>query len=164
MIVVTDASPLHYLVLMDAEPLLQKLYQQVVCPETVHRECCHPHAPEKLRRWVSNPPDWLHVISDAASCLPGLEHLDPGERAAIQTARSLGAQRVLMDEKKGRLAAEALGLVAVGVIGVIIEATRARLIEFEATIELLRTKTNFRVSDLVIERAREALKLRKPSS
>jgi hypothetical protein len=157
MIVVTDASPLHYLVLLGEDHLLADLYQNVICPETVLRECRHPHAPGKLRHWAAQPPDWLHVLTDAADMLPGLLHLDPGERAAIQTAHSLGARIVLMDEKKGRLAVESLGLVAVGVIGILTTAARQGMIDFELVIRRLVETTNFRVSDAVLERARAAL-------
>jgi len=157
MIVVTDASPLHYLVLLGADYLLAGLYQNVICPETVLKECCHPHAPEKLRQWAAYPPEWPNVLADVADAVPGLLHLDPGERAAIQTAHSLGARIVLMDEKKGRLAAESLGLVAVGVIGIVTAAARLGLIEFEPVIQRLVETTNFRVSDAVLDRARAAL-------
>lgn len=157
MIVVTDASPLHYLVLLGADHLLAELYRNVICPETVLQECCHPHAPEKLRRWAAHPPEWLHVLADVADAVPGLRHLDPGERAAIQTAHSLGARIVLMDEKKGRQAAESLGLVAVGVIGIITSAARLGMIDFEPVIRRLVETTNFRVSNAVLDRARAAL-------
>jgi uncharacterized protein len=157
MIVVTDASPLHYLVLLGADHLLTRLYQNVICPETVLQECRHPHAPEKLRQWAEHPPEWLHVLSDVADVVPGLLHLDPGERAAIQTAHALGARIVLMDERKGRLAAESLGLLAVGVIGIITSAARQGMIDFEEVIQRLIETTNFRMSDAVLERARAAL-------
>jgi predicted nucleic acid-binding protein len=157
MIVVTDASPMLYLVLLGADHLLPGLYQNVICPETVLQECCHPQAPEKLRQWAAHPPDWLHVLADSADALPGLLQLDPGERAAIQTAHALGARIVLMDEKKGRLAAESLGLVAVGVIGIITTAARQGMIDFEPMVGRLIETTNFRVSDAVIDRASAAL-------
>ncbi len=95
------------------------------------------------------------MLADVADSVPGLLHLDPGERAAIQTAHSLGARIVLMDEKKGRLAAESLGLVAVG--GIITSAARLGMIDFETVIQRLIETTNFRVSDAVLDRARAAL-------
>lgn len=107
--------------LIEADQVLRELWQNVVCPETVLLECQHAHAPDKLRLWAAHPPAWLHVVADAGEAVAGLRHLDPGERAAIQTACSLGAKVVLMDEKNGRRAAESLGLVAVGVVGILIE-------------------------------------------
>jgi predicted nucleic acid-binding protein len=146
-----------YLVLLEVDHLLADLYRNVICPETVLQECRHPHAPEKLRQWAAHPPEWLHVLADVAEAVPGLLHLDPGERAAIQTAHSLGARIVLMDEKKGRLVAESLGLVAVGVIGIITAAALLGMVDFEVVIRRLVKTTNFRVSDAVLDRARATL-------
>ena len=157
MIVVTDASPLHYLVLIGKEWLLEALHHHVVCPQTVLSECLHPHAPGKLQSWAANPPDWLHVITDSIHELPNLAHLAPGERAAILAAKTLGARLVLMDEKKGRQAAEAHGLIAVGVLGILVEGARRNLISFDETSGHLMRSTNFRVSESVMERARAIL-------
>ncbi len=157
MIVVTDASPLHYLVLIGEQHLLEQLYGNVVCPQTVLDECSHPHAPEKLRLWAVEPPAWLHVVRDSSLKLSGLDHLDPGERVAIQTAKMLGASILLMDEKKGRLAAEAHGFVVVGVLGVLVAAARRDLVDFENGVSLLTQQTNYRISDALIQYARAAV-------
>lgn len=45
MIVVTDTSPLRYLILLGAEWLLPKLYGRVICPDIVLRECASPGVP-----------------------------------------------------------------------------------------------------------------------
>ena len=156
MIVVTDASPLHYLVLLDESHLLEQLYGNVVCPQTVLNECAHPHAPEKLRLWAMKPPQWLHVVRDSSSRLPGLNHLDPGEKAAIETAMSLGASILLMDEKKGRQAAESHGFVVVGVLGILVSAARRGLVDFDQALSRLTQQTNFRLSDALIQHARHA--------
>ena len=42
MIVVADASPIHYLVLVEQIRLLGALYHEVLVPETVARELQHP--------------------------------------------------------------------------------------------------------------------------
>jgi hypothetical protein len=157
MIVVTDASPLHYLVLIDAAHLLEHLYGNVVCPETVLAECAHPHAPDKLRLWATHPPAWLHVVRDAPHVLPGLDHLDAGERSAIQTAHSLAATVLLMDEKKGRQAAEAHGFVVIGVLGILVAAAKQGLVDFDAAVQRLTLQTNFRISETLIHRARSAV-------
>ncbi len=89
MIVVTDASPLHYLVLIGEQHLLEQLYGNVVCPQTVLDECSHPHAPEKLRLWAVEPPAWLHVVRYSSLKLSGLDHLDPGERWPFKPRKCL---------------------------------------------------------------------------
>lgn len=55
--------------------------------------------------------------------------LDAGETEAIALAMELGADLVLMDERKGTQAARLLGLATIGVLGVLLEAKRRGLIQ-----------------------------------
>ncbi len=48
MIVVADASPLNYLVLIDQIDLLPVLYQKVQIPEAVFAELRRPRAPKSV--------------------------------------------------------------------------------------------------------------------
>jgi predicted nucleic acid-binding protein len=54
--------------------------------------------------------------------------LDPGEAAAIALALEVDADMILADERKGRKKAAEMGLEVVGLLGVISEAKRRRLI------------------------------------
>ena len=58
MIVVADAGPIHYLVLVGAVDALQPLYDRVLVPETVARELSNAKAPEIVRGWIARPPAW----------------------------------------------------------------------------------------------------------
>jgi predicted nucleic acid-binding protein len=87
---------------------------------------------------------------------PALQFLDAGERAAIALALSVGADRLLIDEQAGRAEAERRHLVVTGTLGVLAEAHRARLLDFEIALAQLR-RTNFYVSDKVVDRARRQL-------
>jgi predicted nucleic acid-binding protein len=49
MTVVSDASPLHYLVLIKAEHVLAQLFSEVFVPPAVLRELSHERAPERVR-------------------------------------------------------------------------------------------------------------------
>ena len=101
MIVVADASPLHYLILIEAVEVLYPLYTRVVAPQSVV-ELNQTAAPETVRTWVARPPDWFEVRPDPPSD-PALENfLDPGECAAITLAVLLPADRLLIDEWEGR--------------------------------------------------------------
>lgn len=82
MIVVADASPLNYLILIEAVQVLQPLYSRVLVPATVLRELQDSGAPPEVRTWTAQPPVWCEIQDDAASD-PTLLSLDPGERAAI---------------------------------------------------------------------------------
>jgi hypothetical protein len=59
MIVVADASPLHYLILVDQIALLERLYGSVLVPEVVAAELRAARAPDPVRTWIVEPPSWV---------------------------------------------------------------------------------------------------------
>src|SRR5215470_19877607 len=61
MLVVSDTSPINYLVLMRQETLLPTLYERVVIPPAVHEELQRSQTPEEVRQWIAHPPVWLSV-------------------------------------------------------------------------------------------------------
>jgi predicted nucleic acid-binding protein len=127
MLVVADASPLHYVVLMQQDTLLPTLYERVVIPPAVHGELQRPHTPSVVRQWVAHPPAWLTVQPSrqplSGQQLPPLGH---GELEAILLAQELHADRLLMDDLDGRRVAHARGLIVTGTIG-ILETAAIRL-------------------------------------
>jgi len=48
-VVVSDTSPLHYLILSGAESVLASLFTQVLIPPTVFRELQQPNTPQAVR-------------------------------------------------------------------------------------------------------------------
>jgi len=97
MIVVSDTSPLNYLVLIDAIDVLPQLFGEVHVPPTVMQELQHPRTPEPVKRWAQSPPDWLLIQSPSADT-PLDPRLDPGEAEAIALALELHATAILVDE------------------------------------------------------------------
>ena len=119
MIVVSDTSPLRYLAEIGGLDWLPAIFGEVVCPVEVIDECRHPRAPLLLREWAASEPGWLRVegVPNTAQ-LPPLPHrLDPGEIAALNLARELRADLLLMDERRGRDVATRLGLAVTGTLG-----------------------------------------------
>ena len=55
-VVVSDTSPLHYLILCGEESVLPRLFSQVVIPPTVFRELQQPNAPPLVREWLEFSP------------------------------------------------------------------------------------------------------------
>ncbi len=153
MIVISDTSPLRYLALLGLTSLLPRLYGEIICPERVRAECCHPNAPESLRQMMLHPPEWLRIEPDPPVPPDLAAILDPGEASAIVLALQTPGSLLLIDERKGRRLAENRGLLAAGTINVLADAGVKGLIDFHATIDSLRKQTNFRVSDAVIEQA-----------
>lgn len=61
MIVISNTSPLCYLVLIDLVEILPQLFGAVVIPEAVWQELSDERSPEAVRRWIAQPPAWLQV-------------------------------------------------------------------------------------------------------
>lgn len=150
MIVVSDTSPLNYLILIGREGVLPVVFGEVVVPTAVLNELMHPRSPSVTRTWATRPPSWLHV-RDPKTNIEGLA-LDLGERAAIALAEEIRADRLLIDERAGREVAASRGLRVVGTIAVLVEASRRGLLELPTTLERLRS-TSFHVRQDVIDEA-----------
>jgi predicted nucleic acid-binding protein len=149
MIVVADASPLNYLILIERTHLLPKLYRRIFVPETVFNELQHPGAPAPVRSWVAHPPDWLEVCAVRTTRDEALLGLDPGERDVILLALDRAAALVLIDDAQGRYEATRRGIRIAGTLAVLGEADRHRLVDLRAELERL-LQTNFRVSSKLI--------------
>lgn len=123
--VVADSSPLIYLSRISALELLPQLFGTVIVPRGVWAEVvdARPHAPgvEALRH-----AEWIQ-INDTAQTEARLG-LDPGETAAILLAEALRADLLLIDERQGRVVAQARGIAVRGTLGVLIQATLAGLL------------------------------------
>ena len=118
MIVVSDTSPLNYLVLIDLQHILPELFERILIPAAVRDEFQSAGAPEAIARFMAAAPAWLET-RQVSEVDPRLQHLDRGEREAITLAASLSAGSVLIDEKKGRLVARERGLAVSGTLGVL---------------------------------------------
>ena len=143
MIVVSDTSPLNYLILIDCVHVLPALFGEVFVPPVVLDELGHADSPELIRNWGAKPPTWL--IVQAPKHLDSSLQLNPGESQAIALAQELHADRLLMDETAGRAVATGRGLQVTGTLGVIEAAARRGLIALRASLLRLQ-QTSFRAS------------------
>ncbi len=158
MMVISDNSALSALAEIGMLDLLPRLFSEVVIPEAVWQECTHPRAPLSLRDWIKNPPDWLHTVNDLDTILPETHGLGAGEAAAITLAWShKHLSKLILDEKRGRRVAQALGLPMSGVVGIIGTAAKLGWIDFDDAVERL-TKTGFHISGAVVIAVKQKLK------
>lgn len=148
MIVVSDTTPLNYLILIELIHILPQIFTRVYAPSAVVKELSHPRAPELVRAWATVPPEWL-TIQDPTRIDPSLK-LGAGETAAISLAIEMKADRILIDERKGRRASLERGLRAIATLNVLEEASYRGLIDFEAAIERLDKGTTFYVTEDVL--------------
>ncbi len=135
MIVVSDTSPINYLVLTHYEHVLPKLFGHVLAPPAVLHKLQHARTPVDVREWAEDPPAWLEVRSPSAVD-PSLD-LGPGEREAISLAKELHAEVVLIDERKATRVAQQMGLTVTGTLGVLVTASQKGLIRLSDAISAL---------------------------
>ena len=55
MIIVSDTTPINYLVLIGEIDLLEKLYRRVIVPQAVVHELHHPRTPAVVTNWLELP-------------------------------------------------------------------------------------------------------------
>jgi predicted nucleic acid-binding protein len=144
-IVVSDTSPLNYLVLIGAIEVLPALFDEIYAPAEVIDELKHSGAPVSVKVWIQSPPDWLRVAAPSIGVTTSIR-LGPGETQAIALAKELQADLILIDERKGRKVAAEHGLKAVGTLNVLEFASERGLIDIKTTLETLR-QTSFYITD-----------------
>jgi len=121
MIVVSDTTPLNYLILTQTVHVLPAIFGRVYAPSAVIKELLHPRSPQAVGTWASSPPEWLTVQDPTHT---GAWKLGRGETAAISLALELKADRALIDDRDGSRQATRSGLKVVGTLGILEEAAK----------------------------------------
>lgn len=148
MILVSDTSPLCYLVLIGAIDLVQTRFGEVTITQTVLHELQHPDSPPAVKAWALHLPSWVKVHADPPVDA-SLRNLEAGEQTAIALATLLAADLICLDDAAARSAALSRGLRVMGVLGFLKEAAELKFIDLPTAIEKLR-KTNFRASPALL--------------
>lgn len=151
MIVVSDTSPLNYLVLIGQEELLQKLFGNVTIPQVVFDELQGKGAPIPILEWIENLPSWIEIQQTQLIAVPSLDVLDRGEREAILLAQELSADLLLVDDRQARIIAVDLGIPITGTVGILDKAARLGLIDLREVLKDLQ-ETNFYIAKGLIEK------------
>ncbi len=161
MIVVSDTSPLQYLVLTGCVEVLPALFGEVFTTPQIMRELSHERTPRPVREWASVSPLWLRI--ETPRSVEFLSELDIGEASAISLARERGGNLLLIDERAGTKVAHRIGIASVGTLGILIEAGLRKLVHFEEAIVKLSQETSFYASPRLIDTARKTFARRSQS-
>lgn len=148
-VVVSDTTPLHYLILIGRESVLEKLYGKVFIPPAVLAELGHPSAPIQISTWAANPPPWV-TVAKPQSISERYAGLDLGEREALALAQEIHADLVLLDDKVARRVAQRELMKVKGTLGIVSDAARAKLLDFVDTIEQLH-RTSMHLDQNIID-------------
>src|SRR5260221_10615398 len=138
MIVISDTSPLNYLILIECIDVLPELYGRVVIPEGVLAELQRDNTPQVVKKWIAMRPDWLDIRQARMQPDERLAMLGVGERQAISLAQELRAAAIIIDEERGRQEAKRRGLSVIGILGVLRDAAERNLIELPLALDRLR--------------------------
>ena len=129
MIVVSDTSPISNLAAIEQLVILQQLYSEVIIPTAVYQELLDSGVEDPAVLAIQTL-DWIQVCSVTNAVLSqSLQaSLDAGEAEAIVLAVELAADRLLMDERRGRQQAMQAGLKVTGLLGVLLAAKQQSVI------------------------------------
>lgn len=152
--VVSNISPLNYLIQIGAIDLLPRIHKEIHVPVRVVEELRDPAAPDSVKAWAGATPSWLKIDREERLIPEGLSHLHSGEAAAIVLSIDRSATMLLIDDLDGRVAARAAGLVVMGTLGVLDAAACQGLADFHSLLDAL-LGTNFRAPRALVETLRE---------
>jgi predicted nucleic acid-binding protein len=159
--VISDTSPVNYLVLIGQIDLLPALYTKVLIPDQVLEELRAPGSPPAVSAWAAVLPLWIEVVLTPAD--PRESLLDAGEQAAITLAESLGGDVLLiMDDAAGRAEATRRGFRITGTLGVLRAAAQQHQLDIAVTLDSL-SRTNFYLPPRLVAFLLAEARSRKPS-
>ncbi len=140
-IIISDTSCLILLYKIDELNLLKSLSKKILITNTIKQEFGQPL------------PDWIITTAPSNSRYQQILEidLDPGEASAIALALEVDNSILIIDDLKGRKAAEHLQLKYSGTFGLILKATQEGvLLAIRPIVDKIR-KTNFRFSDTLLK-------------
>ncbi|WP_414550297.1 DUF3368 domain-containing protein [Anabaena sp. CCY 0017] len=123
MIIVCNTSPISNLAAIRQLALLQQLYGKIIIPPRVYQEIIDSGITDPGTLAVQSV-DWIHILPVTNfDLLQTLKvNLDPGEAEAIALAVELKADRLIIDERRGRNEAVKIGLRVTGLLGILLAA------------------------------------------
>ena len=155
---VADAGPLIGLAIIGGLPWIEKLFREVLIPETVAAELClDSDMPGATALVSARHLGWLKVVPVAVADVPAhlLATVDRGEAEAIALAKRQ-AVPLLIDESRGRMAARNEGVQVFGSGAVLLRAKECHIIrQVRPHLDAL-TRAQYRLSEAL---RREILRL-----
>ncbi|MEL6590592.1 MAG: DUF3368 domain-containing protein [Bacteroidota bacterium] len=154
MIIISDTSPIANLIVIKHLEILKSIFEEVIVPEHVDKEIrALANDGEDISSYENA--DWISSVKNQNVALVNslLEKIDPGESAAIALAIDLGADLLLIDERKGTRIAKEMGLQTIGLLGAMLIAKKRELIDkLGPLLEELEQKAGFWMSESLKQR------------
>jgi predicted nucleic acid-binding protein len=152
-IVVSNTTPLIGLASIQRFQLLEQLFGEIHIPQAVYDEAVVAGREEGGARQEVRAATWVVAlpVQDRLAVDMLLGELDLGEAETIVLAREIGADWVLMDEKKGRRKLTQLGMSKIGTLGILLKAKQIGLLStLQPEVARLR-RLGFSISQPVVD-------------
>jgi predicted nucleic acid-binding protein len=148
-VVVTDTSPINYLILTGYVDVLPVLHGDVVIPQAVARELRDPRTPERVRQWIAAPPVWCAIQPPHGPADLALADLGDGEREAILLCQELGADALLTDDTEAYDAARAKGIAVIRTLALLERAALQGLLDLPTALARLQATTFYAPAQII---------------
>lgn len=144
MIIISDTTPLRYLIEVGCADILEALFGNVIIPQAVFNELQREKTPMKVKEWIKNHPDWLEVRQVTISNFTPKKKIGEGEREALALVLNLQATALLVDDLGAMIEASRLNITTIPTFAILERAAASKLIDLPQTLEAFR-KTSFRL-------------------
>jgi len=155
MIVVSNSTPLIGMASIQHFDILHNIFGKIHIPEAVYHETVIQGYEKGGAKREVQAADWLETIAVQNRKVVNelLDEIDAGEAEAIALAQELGADWVLMDERKGRNKLNQLNFRKIGTVGILVLAKQHDLLPvIRPELERLH-RQGFSLSQAVIDEA-----------
>ena len=163
MIVVSDTTPLRYLIEIEEVQILEGLFGEVVIPEKVSEELQRKNTPAPVKEWMKSRPAWLEVRQADISLFTPKKKIQDGERQAIALAIELKAGALLIDDGDAIKEAHRLNLPTVRLFNILERAAEAELLDLPEAIGKMKQTSFHLPPDELVEAMLERDRQRKQS-
>lgn len=143
-IIVSDTTPIRYLVEIEEVHILKELFGKVIIPQAVFNELQHPKTPLQVKDWAANHPDWLEARQADTSLFTPQRNLDAGEIEAFALVIELKATVILLDDGLATKEATRLNIAFLSTFTILEEAAKKDLLNLPSAVEKMR-QTSFRL-------------------
>ena len=159
MIIVSDTTPIRYLVEIGEVHILEALFGGVIIPQSVFAELQGRHTPPPVKLWIQAPPPWLVVKSANISLFTPKAKIEDGEWEAIALGLETRADALLCDDSKAIKEANRVNLPVLRLFNILQIAADNDLLDLPDAIDRMR-QTTFRmppdaIIDAMLERDRQ---------
>jgi predicted nucleic acid-binding protein len=141
MIIISDTTPLRYLIEIEAAHILETLYGKITIPEKVFSELQGVNTPPKVKAWIQACPTWIEVRKADTSLFTPIRNIHDGEREAIALAIELQADAFLSDDGNAIKEALRLNIPAIRLFTIFESAAERNLIDLPDAIRKMQGTT-----------------------